>query len=416
MILQIAVRWMLAACIVLAAALQSTPAYALEPAISASDRQILVMVRSPAGHYRPNGAYGGGYGDELARSARERLARRIAHDYDLAFVSAWPMPLMGLDCFVMTVPDKRSAAAAAEQVSRDKAVAWAQPVTTYETQGAALSHNDPLFAAQPAAVQWRLAELHRLATGRGIRIAVIDSGIESSHPDLAGQLLVNRNFVAGRDAGSEEHGTRVAGIIAAKADNRIGIAGVAPAARLLGLRACWQESATQTLCDGFSVLKALYFAIEQDADVINLSLSGPEDRILHELLNMGLARGIAIVAAVDRRRPDGGFPASVPGVIAVSTSMLAHSHGPVYTAPGRDVPTTEPGGRWFLVNGSSYSAAHVSGLVALVRQRARSAPLSLVAASAAGGAIDACASVLRATPNCDCSCTPSRVASARQHP
>jgi subtilisin family serine protease len=279
-----------------------------------------------------------------------------------------------------------------------------------------VSHNDPLFAAQPAAIQWRLAELHRVATGRGIRIAVIDSGIESTHPDLAGQILVQRNFVAGRDAGNEEHGTRVAGIIAAKADDRIGIAGVAPASRILGLRACWQESSAQTLCDSFSVLKALYFAIEQDADVINLSLSGPEDRILHELLNIGLARGITIVAAVDRRRPEGGFPASVPGVIAVSNSMLAHSRGRVYIAPGRDVPTTEPGGRWFLVNGTSYAAAHVSGLVALIRQRGRSAPLSLVAESASGGVIDACASVLRAAANCDCSCTPSRVASARIRP
>jgi subtilisin family serine protease len=410
-----ALRWLIAAFLAFLAALQSVPAYAAEPA-SASDRQILVMVRSPATHYRPSGAYGGGYGDELSRSARERLARRIAHDYALTFVDSWPMPLMGLDCFVMTVPDKRSASAAAEQVSRDRAVAWAQPVATYQGQGAPAQHNDPLFAAQPAAMQWRLAELHRIATGRGIRIAVIDSGIESSHPDLAGQLLVSRNFVAGQDVADEEHGTSIAGIIAAKADNRIGIAGVAPAARILGLRACWQESGGQTLCDSFSVLKALYFAIERDADVINLSLSGPEDRILHELLNIGLARGITIVAAVDQRRPEGGFPASVPGVIAVSNGMVAHSSGPVYIAPGRDVPTTEPGGRWFLVNGSSYAAAHVSGLVALVRQRDRSAPLSLVTHSAAGGVIDACASVLRAAANCDCLCTPSRVASARKRP
>jgi subtilisin family serine protease len=409
-------RGLVATCMMLIASLHSAPAYALDPSLSASDRQILVMVRSPADHYRPNGAYGGGYGDELARSARERLARRIARDYDLAFVDAWPMPLMGLDCFVMRIPDERTAAMAAEQVSRDRAVAWAQPVAAYETQGGPLSHNDPLFAAQPAAVQWRLAELHRVATGRGIRIAVIDSGIESSHPDLAGQLLIERNFVAGRETGSEEHGTRVAGIIAAKADNRLGIAGVAPEARVLGLRACWQESTTRTLCDSFSVLKALYFAIEQHADVINLSLSGPDDRILRELLNIGLARGAAIVAAFDRRRPDGGFPASVPGVIAVSNSMLDHSGGPVYIAPGRDVPTTEPGGRWFLVNGSSYAAAHVSGLVALVRQRGRSAPLSLVTRSAGGGVIDACATVLRTAADCDCGCTPSRVAVARQRP
>ena len=410
-------RWLVAACVALLAISQSLPAIAREGPGTGSERQILVMVHRPPDHYRPNGAYGGGYGDELARSARERLAKRIARDYRLTLVEAWPMPLMGLDCFVMEVPDQRSTATAAEQVSGDKAVTWAQPVQTYQSQGAAWSHNDPLFRVQPAATKWRLAELHRMATGRGIRIAVIDSGIESTHPDLSGQLLINRNFVAGRRPGNEMHGTGVAGIIAAKADNRLGIVGVAPAARILGLRACWQEPSSETVCDSFSVLKALYYAVDQRADVINLSISGSEDRVVHELLNIGLGRGIAIVAAVDQRRPNGGFPASVPGVIAVSNRSLATSRERVYTAPGRDVPTTEPGGRWFLVNGSSYAAAHVSGLVALVRQGGRSRPLSLVTTkAAAGGEIDACASVLRAATGCDCSCASSRVATARRDP
>ena len=167
----------------------------------------------------------------------------------------------------------------------------------------------------------------------------------------------------------------------------------------------------RTLCDSFSLVKALYFAIEQKSDVNNLSLSGPEDRLIHQLLDIGLSRGITVVAAVDRGRPNGGFPASVPGVIAVSNASLALASGQVYTAPGRDVPTTEPGGRWFLVNGSSYSAAHVSGLMALVRQKHRSAGASLV--TAGGGAIDACATVLRAATGCECSCTPARLASAR---
>jgi subtilisin family serine protease len=325
------------------------------------------------------------------------------------------MPMIGYDCFVMAVPDGRSTSVVAEQVSHDADVAWAQPVELYRTQGGGLSHNDPLFAAEPAARQWRLAELHQIATGRGVKVAVIDSGIEAGHPDLAGQLLVNRNFVAGRPAATEEHGTGVAGIIAAKADNGVGIAGVAPDARLLGLRACWQEqpSGGPTVCDSFSVTKALYFAIEAKADVINLSMTGPDDRLLRELLNAALARGSAVVAAFDRRRADGGFPASVPGVIAVSDAPLAVSGGKVYTAPGRDVPTTEPGSRWFLVNGSSYAAAHVSGLVALVRQRRASPTLILVSDRSDGGAIDACATLIRAASRCDCSCGPFHSAAAR---
>jgi subtilisin family serine protease len=398
-----------------AALLLSAPTFAQRSPAAGPERQILVMVRHPPDHYRPNGAYGGGYGDDLARSGRERLARGIARHYGLTFLDGWPMPMIGVDCFVMAVPSDRSTAAAAEQVSHDAKVAWAEPVQIYVAQGASSSPNDPLYAAQPAARQWQLADLHHMATGRGIRVAVIDSGIQATHPDLAGQLVVNRNFVAGQSEIAEDHGTGVAGIIAAKTDNGLGIAGVAPGARLLGLRACWQErgSAAPTVCDGLSLAKALYFAIEQKADVINLSLSGPDERLLRELLKAALARGSVVVSAFDHARPDGGFPASFPGVVAVSDLSLAASHGQVYSAPGRDVPTTEPGGRWFLVNGSSYAAAHVSGLAALVRQRRRSAALSLVSDRAEGGTIDACATLKRVASGCDCACASSRLASAR---
>ncbi len=396
-------------CLAVLAALCSAQAAAKEA--PSPNRQILVMVRHPPDHYRPNGDYGGSYGDQLARSARERLARRIASRYALTLVDEWPMAMIGVDCFVMAVPEGRSTKEAASQVAQDAQVAWTEPVELYGAQAAVLSQNDPLFPAEPAAHQWRLAELHQIATGRGITIAVIDSEIDAAHPDLAGQVLVKRNFVAGEIRGGENHGTGVAGIIAAKANNGIGIAGVAPDARLLALRACWQSpSSGATLCDSFSLAKAIYFAIQQKADVINLSLSGPEDRLLGELLKTAMARGSAVVAAFDRKRPRGGFPASLPGAIAVSD---AFSGSDVYIAPGRDVPTTQPGGRWFLVNGSSYAAAHVSGLAALVWQRKRSGNLTLVAARGQARFIDACATLVRVASGCDCSCGGVYAARAR---
>jgi subtilisin family serine protease len=266
-----------------------------------------------------------------------------------------------------------------------------------------------LFAAEPAAAQWHLADLHRIASGRGTRVAVVDSGIDERHPDLAGQIAVNRNFVSGQPLVPEQHGTAVAGIIAAKGNNHVGIVGVAPGARLLALRACWQSHGS-TACDTLSLAKALYYAVENKADVINLSLSGPDARLLREILGIAYARGMAVVAAFDPNLPGGGFPASVPGVIAVSDAPAAGSHGDVYVAPGREVPTTEPGGRWFLVNGSSFAAAHVSGLVALIRERRPSAPLALVSQRRGGGAIDACATLVRAVGPCDCACGPSRSA------
>src|SRR5437667_54645 len=106
-----------------------------------------------------------------------------------------------------------------------------------------------------------------------------------------------------------------------------------------------------------------------------------------ELVSLALGHGQAVVSAFDPKLPGGGFPASVSGVIPVSDVSLAGSRADVYIAPGRDVPTTQPGGRWFLVNGSSFAAAHVSGLVALIRERRRSAPLSLVSEHRGGGPI-----------------------------
>jgi hypothetical protein len=87
----------------------------------------------------------------------------------------------------------------------------------------------------------------------------------------------------------------------------------------------------------------------------------------------------------------------------------------VYIAPGTDVPTTQPGGRWFLVNGSSFSAAHVSGLAALVRQWRRSADLMLVSDRPSGGEIDACATLEKAATGCDCSCRGSLASVRREH-
>src|SRR5215471_4941281 len=91
--------------------------------------------------------------------------------------------------------------------------------------------NDPLFQAQPAAKVWRLADLHAVSTGRGVKVAVVDSRVDAQHPDLLGQVQVARDFLPDRPGEPETHGTEVAAVIAALADNRAGIVGVAPRAR-----------------------------------------------------------------------------------------------------------------------------------------------------------------------------------------
>jgi subtilisin family serine protease len=225
-------------------------------------------------------------------------------------------------------------------------------------------------------------------------VAVVDSGVDATHPELAGQLAARENFVDGQAYAAEPHGTAVAGIIVAHADNGIGIRGVAPAAHVLALRACSEQGPGGAHCDSFSLGKALNFAILHKPDIINLSLTGPPDRLLQRLVEAALGRGIRVVGAADPQSADGGFPASWPGVVAVT------DRGSVgLRAPGRDVPAPLPGARFGVVSGASYAAAQVSGLLALMGELRPGATIAR-----ASTAVDACGSLGQLAGGCVCTC------------
>lgn len=411
--------------------------------------QLLVMLPIPPPHWRAGAGYGAAYPLDAGAPARRRIAQALAREHGLRVVDSWPMPVIGVDCFVMAPAAGSAAGAASGPVSgrasgpvldalgRDPRVAWAQPVNAFHGEGAAAaaaSPADPLYPIQPAAAAWRLTELHRVSTGRGVRVAVVDSGVDARHPDLAGQVELQENFVDTGPVPAEDHGTAVAGILAARAGNGVGIAGVAPDARLMALRACWQAPGQGASCSSFTLGKALNFAIQHGARVINLSLAGPPDPLLQALLVAADAGGAAVVGAADPNLPGGGFPASSPVVLAVDAErpLRPPPAARVLLAPGTDIPTCLPGARWGLVSGASYASAHVSGLLALLAQLQPAAtPLQLkrdiltvrvtptlrrtaqTAPQAAGAAsIAACATIARAASSCACDCSPAAAIAA----
>jgi hypothetical protein len=379
----------------------------------AASRQVLMMLRQPPRQYRPEQSYSGGYGP-TDRLASRRVAQRIATDHGATLSFDWPMAALGIECFVLSIPSDVSATDMLARLAADPRVESAQAMHLFNT----LQRNDPMYPLQPVARAWRLNEIHTRATGQGVVIAQIDSAVDIAHDDLRDRVASQSNFVDTQPSVAEPHGTAVAGIMVASADNRLGIVGVAPGAQLLSLRACWQDAGGHDgMCSTFTLARALQFALDRNVRVINLSLGGPKDRLLERLLDVALARGVTVVAAFDDRAGDGGFPASHRGVVAVAGMARAgadNNNSKALLAPGRDIPTTVPGNRWDLVNGSSFAAAHVSGLVALILE---SAPridakellnaLSATTDSPEPGKphrIEACKAMERASTGCFCNC------------
>jgi subtilisin family serine protease len=173
------------------------------------------------------------------------------------------------------------------------------------------------------------------------------------------------------------------------------------------------------VCSSFTLAKALQFAIDNNAKVINLSLGGPRDRLLERLLRAAAVARRVIVAAADPRVADGGFPASLPDVLAVAADDVHDALGDVYLAPGRDIPTTLPGQRWGSSAGRRMRRREIAGLVALLidvapeqnpQQIRESLSTSDKATSAPrrGAIVDACAAVARTVGACACGCRIAR--------
>lgn len=230
--------------------------------------------------------------------------------------------------------------------------------------------------------QWGMSllaveEAWRLSTGRGVVVAVVDSGVDGDHPDLAAAMTQGAN--TRRDHGDRSpatrdgngHGTHIAGIIAARSRNRVGVVGVAPRARIMPVKVLGADGSGWTS----DVVEGIVWAVDHGADVVNLSLGAPAAEWMAPAIRYAVARGVTVVAAAGNdasRQPL--YPAAFPGVIAVSAldpsgRAAAYSNRGAtvdLAAPGTNIVSTVPGG-YGLMSGTSMAAPHVAGVAALVQ-------------------------------------------------
>jgi subtilisin family serine protease len=344
-----------------------------------SQRDIVLAVANPidppalhAGSsvlgYAPSGYYGAG---QRAASALGDLKQH----YKLHEVAGWPIKALCVYCVVVETPAGTNRDDLIKTLAKDDRVKLAQPLqdySVYATAAASTHHryNDPYVGLQRGFEETDAALAQTFSQGDGVHIAVVDTGADTKHPDLQGRIHDVHDMVSD-DAATfdrDNHGTEVAGVIAADADNHQGIVGIAPKAVLSVYKACWYapEPHSGARCNSFTLAKALAAVIDTDARIVNLSLGGPADPLLDKLLAQLLSQGRIVVAALPPSGSLEGFPDNAPGVIVVRSSGPSASPSGVLSAPGKDILTTQPGGGYDFTSGSSMAAAHVSGIIALL--------------------------------------------------
>jgi subtilisin family serine protease len=298
--------------------------------------------------------------DELAR--RHRLTRLQSQSF----------PLTGSTFFRWRIPDGRSVDAVVRELVAAGNVKSAQRNNIFRLQqnAAAKSEGDP---AQYALAKMRLPEAHQLSVGADVTVAVIDSGIDVTHPELAG--VISGTFDAlNNNEGAHPHGTSIAGVIAAHAR----LMGTAPSAHLLAIRAFGaQKSGAEST--SFIILKSLDYALRNNAKIINMSFAGPHDPAMQRGLAAAAAKGIVLIAAAGNAGAKSPplYPAADGNVIAVSATdqsdkLFAQSNRGSYVAiaaPGVDILSPAPDGKYQMSSGTSLSAAYVSGVAALMIAR-----------------------------------------------
>ncbi len=357
----------LACLLLLAAACGAGPAVA-QSLLPDTDRDILVTfenVGARVAHAGGGSPYRFRKRYAISREVR-RLSRAVAAEHGLDEIDHWPIRSLSIYCFVYRVPDGIDRDAVIATLASDARVESAQRLQEFETR-IEQGYNDPYAGMQYPLRLLGIDAAHRYTRGAGVRVAIIDSFADDTHEDLAGRIALQENFASTGKSVDSDHGTAVASVIGARSNNAVGIVGVAPEAALEIYVSCWRED-DRVVCDSFSLSKALDRVLADPPEVINLSLVGPPDRLLGRLIEKAVDAGVVVVSA---RNDVDDFPASMDEVIAIERSIdvdeqPAQDRNALF-APGDEIIVAIPEDQYAFRSGSSLSAAHVSGVVALLR-------------------------------------------------
>ena len=309
---------------------------------------------------------------EIDGALTDAQADELARRHGLARIGSQNSRLLGATFGLFRITDGRSVDPVRRELAADGSVRFVQLNFRYllQDQNAAPVEGDP---AQYALAKLRLPQAHTLARGTNVTVAVIDSGIDVKHPELANSIADSFDALGSKE-GPHVHGTGVAGAIASHAR----LMGSAPAARILAIRAFGATSGAAE-SNSYVILKAMDYAVAHGAQIVNMSFAGPKDELIERAIAASAAKGIVLVAAAGNAGAKSPplYPAANANVIAVSATdahdkpFAASNRGGyiAVAAPGVDIFLPAPDQKYQMASGTSFSAAYVSGVAALMLER-----------------------------------------------
>jgi hypothetical protein len=315
---------------------------------------------------------------QLDGNPSRRVIEGLARRYRLTRVESQNFSLLNATLDRWHITNGRSVSAVIADLVTNRVIAWVQPNYLYSLQENAAqdstgSNQEEADSSQYAIAKLHLTEAHSLAKGDNVAVAVIDSGVDLSHPELQG-ITADQFDALGSTVAADRHGTAIAGIIAAH--HRL--VGAAPAVHMLAARA-FTVSSSGTVGTTFNVIKGLDWAMSRGARVVNMSFAGPADPLMQRATASARQHGAIMIAAAGNAGPQSPplYPAADPSVIAVTAtdaqdhlfSMANRGDYVAAAAPGVDILIASPGDSYQISSGTSYAAAYASGVAALILER-----------------------------------------------